>query len=402
MTKKSQLSLVDRLINVKKTLVEAERYIADIDDSHHLAIGLSLLHDAIESLYWVISSVNKFGLQESRSFIEKFDDLNAEPNIDLQFDRSTLSQFNRIRNNYKHHGILPQPGQAQKVSQKILEDFENTTKAVLNIDIRDVSLTTLIADEELKERLREIEKEISAAKNPEDFKNILERIGRAYYDFYEERFAHSLRSVLLREEEKRYQFPDVEHDRVNSNLFELGMVPFYYYRFKNLVPTFGKDEEADKIVSTKESMYWTKENWNHTNVDFCLNWLTDFFLRKQWVYSRQKYTLERSRTFHLVAPKSNISLKNEHSGHIVELKKDEYYFAHCFDYVDGVWQDFDRQNKEEDAHIALRGEDFEAIFFTVGRDRLDIVETDVDEIDEDFYQQILENFDKRLKKPDQV
>lgn len=393
--------IVDRLLLIKKTRYEAEKYLSNVDNVHHLAIGISLLHDAVESLFWTISGTNpKYAFKDRADFLSKFDVLKNEAKEKLAFDRTQVNNLNTVRNSYKHHGILPEQKQAQKIADSILEGLDETVKKVFKKDIKAISFSSLLDNEELRLRVEYIEKSINKSKKTAHYKQLLEEIGLVFFDYFERNSAESSLYDLIRNKETRFGFAErLDSTHLHIDLLEIGVIPFYYHRFKNLVPTYGVDRKNNnQLVIKKDTVHWNRENWNRLNVEFCLNWLIDFFLRRQWMYSKEKYTLELGAELQIIEVLADeivdvaYRLDNKPAVPKITLKKGTKFVGYS-DFIDGNWQDFEEMENNEATNLLLRGNKVNVCNVKVPRESLKVYDLQIELLEETELESYLQNFD---------
>lgn len=358
-----QKVLVRRLTLLRYILNEARAYLSNTDDEFRFAIGISLLHDSVENLFWAIETFKNVGIKPNQSLTDKYSVIIGKlRSKKITFDSAEISELNTIRNAYKHQGVLPNTKFTKPLTEKITLDFGETIKNTFNIKLENVSLSQLIDKKELRETIQGIEKKFIKCHLPNDWKQIIYEVGKIYFDFHETNQLSSLYTLI---EERtaneagkklsKYKFPKPDYHTLQLDLLEIGVIPYLYYRFKNLVPTFGIERETNKVIPKYETVYWGKENWTKLNAEFCLNWIIEFFLKKQWLYTSSKYdiTIHTSRYHILEAVKD---FKTEFNGgeldSLVELnfKKGELYLGNFINYIEGQWQDF---NEETDTQFLV-------------------------------------------------
>jgi len=398
---KSQ-SLIRRLSLLKFTMSEARLYMADKSDEYRFSMGISILHDTVENLFWTIEMEKKIGIGDRQSFPAKFDTLLKIGKKIITFDRASIIELNAIRNAYTHQGILPNTTSSLPIIEKVIEDTEKTVKNIFKIELQNVSLSMLIKKDAVRESIQVVEENIRKKFDFAAYKKALYDIGKIYFDFHEQSQLDSILSMIEDRQAKeagkklsRYKFPKKGLNELHMDLLELGMVPFFYHRFKNLVPEFGRDNETDSVVPKYESLYWAKENWTKLNVEFCLNWIIEFFLKKQWLYSETKYKviLQTSR-LHILKAKNDFKLelhegkKNHISTFELSFKKDEYYLGDFIEYVEGRWQDY--ENQEENATLIIYSDDT-TYSGQVSKDIFEIKEIHLDDLPKGVYSQLTKN-----------
>ena len=266
--KEGQKVLIRRLTLLKFTLNESIAYLSNVDDEFRFAIGISMLHDSVENLFWSIETFKKIGIKDKHTFPDKysliFSKLKAKK---IAFDSASINELNTIRNAYKHQGVLPNTKFAKQLTDKIIYDFGETIKNTFNIRLENISFSQLIDKKDLREAIQKVEKKFTKCQLPNDWKQVIYDVGKIYFDFHETNKLSSFSTLLEERTAKetgkklsKYKFPDSNYHTRQIDLLELGIVPYLYYRFKNLVPTFGFERETKKVVPKYEILYWGKEN----------------------------------------------------------------------------------------------------------------------------------------------
>lgn len=354
-------SLVERLVFLKYTLEDSLNYLNDTANEYGFTIGISLLHDSIENLFWAISQAKNISIKDN-SILEKFETLHKSLGKKISFDKTSLDNLCKIRDSYKHHALLPNIPQTTSIIEKIIVDFYLTIKNIFTVGLESISMSSLISDQKLKTDIKNIEKLLYKNKKntKTSYRNLLFKIGETYFKYFEKNFTHSsLRDIISQKKEKeRYKFPERDVDEIALKHLELGLTPYLYWRFKNLVPTFGIDTETDQIVS-KMDYYWGRENWTLQNVKFCLNWLINYALKRQWLYSNKQYSLNTTHRVQIVTPLKDIKVVLSHYDidnnlqitSEFNLKAKCEYLGIFIYFIDGIWQDY--KNNEDGGFFIL-------------------------------------------------
>lgn len=403
-----QRILVRRLTLLKFLLNESIAYLSSIDDEYRFAIGISMLHDSVENLFWAIETFKKVGIKDKHTFPDKYSlILSKLKSKKFCFDSASINELNTIRNAYKHQGILPNTKFAKPLTEKIILDFGETIKNTFNINFDNISLSQLLDKEELRKAIQNVEKNLVKCRLPNDYKQVLYDIGKIYFDFHETHDMSSFSSLL---EERtanetgkklsKYKFPDRDFHSLQLELLELGIVPYLYYRFKNLVPTFGMERETKRIIPKYETVYWGKENWTKLNAEFCLNWMIEYFLKKQWLYSSSKYNITMHTTrYHILEVvkdfKTKLNKGIQDSTWEINFKKGEFYFGNFINFVEGQWQDF---NEEADDSLLVLYSNDGAYDGKVPKYVFKIKEIHIDDLPDGAIKILYDNADKAITK----
>src|SRR3989344_2909625 len=215
-------------------------------------------------------------------------------------------------------------------------------------------------DKKLKKNIEEVEVKLYGNKKHthNTYREILLRIGEIYFDYFEKNYTLSSLTDIYEKlsnpdkKEARYKFPKKNVNEIALDHLELGLTPYFYWRFKNFIPELGIDTKTNKNIF-KTSVYWGRENWTEQNVKFCLNWLINYSLKKQWLYSNKQYSLNRTSRVQILIPYKDVKIqlsnydteKNIRETSEFSLKSGAEYLGVYLDFTDGIWQDYDEENK---------------------------------------------------------
>ena len=359
-------SLVERLVFLRYTLEEALNFLRNTTDEYGFTIGISLLHDSVENLFWAIASIKKISIKD-KSIPEKYEQLIKSVGKKISFNKTDLLNLCRIRDSYKHHALLPNIPQAVSITDNVISDFYQTIQKVFSIDIETISLSFLITDQKLKKEIEEIETKLYGNKKhtSDTYKELMYRIGEVYFDYFEKNYTlSSLTDIYSRlsdpnKKPDRFKFPKKNVNDVALGHLELGLTPYLYWRFKNFIPEFGFDTKTNKKIY-KSGVYWGRENWTEQNVKFCLNWLINYSLRRQWLYSNKQYSLGNTRRAQIITPVKDATVQlsdyDTDTGIRVtsefSFKANLEYLGNYIDFSDGKWEDYDEENNNT-AHFIL-------------------------------------------------
>ncbi|MFA5136010.1 MAG: hypothetical protein WC489_01295 [Patescibacteria group bacterium] len=353
-------SLIKRISLLKFFLKEVEKYLKETTDEYAFSVGVSLLHDAIENLFWAIETKD-VGIKDKQAIHEKYEVLITEKRLKTKicFDKTSLVELGTIRGSFKHKGILPNIQQTVSITNKLLRHFNETVYKLFNIDINTISLSILIKNIDVKESIQNIERKLQSDKLSHiEFREALIKIGKIFFENYEKNNLNSL-SILIQDldgerlgkRKKRYLFAEKSVDDIYKDLLEIGMVPYYYYRFKNLVPSYGLDRNNNKTIPKMSTVHWGKENWTKLNTEFCLNWLIEYVLRRERVFGRKDYDVKsptsREHIFEVVENTTIELIEYETlKRYKFSLQKGVLYLGNFLYYVGGDWQDYSEEESD--------------------------------------------------------
>lgn len=381
-------STIKRLKLVKFELLKVQQY-TETEDEYEFSLSISLLHDALENLFWVIEDTHNVGFKNGTDFIQKYDRIVDKLNSKVALNRANVNELNTLRAGFKHHGIIPNINYTRSIVNKIISNTNETIQNIYEISYEQISLAMIIKDNNLKSSLLEIEKKLESSrdKGKDKYKEALYMMGLVFFKFHE---SHELTGILQTFKEIEYQksktrppkykILNKNHNSLNLELLELGVTPYTYYRFKNIVPEFVIDSNTGEF-KPKYPIYWSKENWTTKNAYYFLDWLINFFIKKESLYRSGNYHIEYS-TSNIQILMANYDYKTEFRGrlatpnHVVKFEKSKKYLGRLSDYVEGTWQDYAEPSEEVD--IVLYTD--QAIIGKVPKNLFSVSETYVDEV----------------------
>lgn len=399
-------STVNRLIILKYELSKAAQFLHGNLDDYQFALGLSLLHDSLENFFWIIENTHGVGFKERASFTDKFDQIKAKLKVKILINRTNIDELNSIRNSYKHHGVLPNIHHAQPIAEQIIQALSDTVWLLYRLKYDNISLSILIKNKILYDRINKVERKITShmKKNYSLWKDSIIDIGQIFYDFNDIHQHTGLSSIFDELEyhktgkiPPRYKLPKVQLDYRNIELLELGIVPYSYYRFKNIVPEFAYDIKEKKGVPIYPSS-WSKENWTELNTKYCLDWIINYFLKKESLSSVGNYKIEHNTSdVQILTAKrdyqTNLRSKDLSKVISVGFRKGESYLGKLLDYTENGWRDYN--NSRVSTYLVLYVQ--KNLNGDVPKDLFDIKETFFDEINEKNLNKLLDNNGKAIK-----
>lgn len=153
-------------------------YETGIDQSHQpepfAAASLLTFHDACEMFLQIAAEHRGLNLKPKSDFIEYWSAF--EQNGLLIPGRASMTRFNRARASMKHSGVLPHQADIEGFRATVTTFLEDSSPTLLGIDIHDVSLTSMIAFDGVREPLERAE-EASTSGDP---KSALEEAAIAF------------------------------------------------------------------------------------------------------------------------------------------------------------------------------------------------------------------------------
>lgn len=153
------VSQLQQLLIVKRLFVEAMAY-ADRGDSVSAGIAISMLQDSAELYIWTLIKERDIAVKEQAGFVACLDTLQKEgitiPNA------AKLQELNKARVGFKHYGNLPAPTEARKHHTYVEDFLRQAIQNHFGVNFDDLSLVELVADQEIRNRLRVAEANIAA------------------------------------------------------------------------------------------------------------------------------------------------------------------------------------------------------------------------------------------------
>ncbi|MEK7451229.1 MAG: hypothetical protein AAB662_04810 [Patescibacteria group bacterium] len=343
--------ILERLVFVKSLYNQAKGNLQAPYDIFQFSTGLILLHDAIDNLLGAIMTLKYIRHEGNKEIflLSAYDKI--EKKFKLEGSKSDIVKLNTLRNNIKHQGIFPNIQTTLRLIPKWLDFIDLNISKYFKLKIQNISLIGSIKEEDIKQELYECEKLIDEGK----FKETLYNVGLVFFRRYEShlidraRFIKAITQGKKIEEvaHEKYVFPKKDLNDLHLELLEIGMNPYVYHRFKNLVPEFGYEStENEKVIVKKSAYYWHPGNWTRENASFCLNWITDYIIKKRRsTYQGYTFYSAISDQFIEFLQQTNFyKSRNEESEIINVYKKGEKINAIVIDFVDNEWQDMGEED----------------------------------------------------------
>ena len=155
---------IDQLTISKYLLSKAEKL---ADELHPLSAGLaiSLMQDVVESILWCVAKHVDATVNDNTSFSKFWSlvkDAHKNPNK-LQLPLSAkMTELNKARVGFKHYGILPATSEATKFLPYVTEFAQVAVERFFDLDYSQLSLVELIQSPDVRDKLKEAQKHLSA------------------------------------------------------------------------------------------------------------------------------------------------------------------------------------------------------------------------------------------------
>ncbi len=190
-----------------------------------------------------------------------------------------MRNLNTLRNNAKHHGILPDSKSNVHLSTTVYALLEEVCQTYLGLDFSSVSLKSLIINKTILGYIDQAENEIEEGKIQDGL------ISLAYVMFHICEASTIPWPFLYphtqREKETSLQFIQPYKIEHTVELIAYGVDPFLYHRFKNLTPMMARHKDTGELYYWWDKHYGHPANWTARNARFCLNFCIETALKFQ-------------------------------------------------------------------------------------------------------------------------
>ena len=289
MSNKIRAEVYQRIILAKSLHKAAEAACASRNDQMTFTRGILLLHDAAEALLGAVADHLNASLTGNQYLLDYYDLIEkAEKQARKVPYRTQMRNLNTLRNDAKHHGILPDSKSNAHFPTTVYALCEEVCQTYLELDFSSVSLKSLIRNEKVQSYIERAEKEIERGEIEEGL------ISLAYAMYHICEFS-TIPSILLslltqKDREKLIQFTQVYTIEHTVELIEHGVDPYLYHRFKNLTPKIGLHKDTRELLYWWDKHYGHPVNWTIRNARFCLDFCIEAALKFQRE-SDEGYTL---------------------------------------------------------------------------------------------------------------
>lgn len=148
--------MVEQILLAKRLFLIGETYSAETDPIS-TGLAISLFQDAIELLVWSVVKELDITVRDNEPFtalLKKIED-GTESKLP---HRAKLIELNKARIGFKHYGNLPASGESEKYRAYTRDFLLSACSRYLSVDFEDVSLTSLIELDGVREHLQKAEK----------------------------------------------------------------------------------------------------------------------------------------------------------------------------------------------------------------------------------------------------
>lgn len=157
-----------RLLYAKYLLSRAKK---DQNDRNELALAacLLLMHDATELL--MLATADHLSIGPKWGFMEFWDKV-KQSGYKEPGHRIPMAQLNDMRVSLKHKGILPRPQSVRDLFPRVEIFCEEVTKDLIDLSFGELSLADLVADDEVRNGLRDATQALSSGDKNQAFINL--------------------------------------------------------------------------------------------------------------------------------------------------------------------------------------------------------------------------------------
>lgn len=274
---KVRVEIIRRMIFSKSLFREAKAACSQKNDQFTLARGILLLHDAVESALSAVADHLHARIKERNYLLGYFDCIEEADELKRKLPhRTQIVNLNTIRKDIKHHGILPDPREADPTVAAAESLLVELAEAYLGLDYLQLSLKDLIQESAVRSFVEKAE----TYAEKEQFEQALIALGYAVYHITESWTIPWMRDLFVKAEERApVLFTEPYGKDFIVTLLEHGVDPFTYYRFRNLTPRLGRVTDSGKVVYHWDKEYGHPGNWTRKNVQFCLDFCVDVALK---------------------------------------------------------------------------------------------------------------------------
>jgi hypothetical protein len=161
--------------DIRKRLLYAKYFLSrakkDQNDRNELAVAacLLLMHDATELL--MLAVTDHLGIGSNWKFMEFWEKLKQSGHKEAGH-KTPIGQLNDMRVSLKHKGILPRPQSVRDLFPRVEIFCEEVSQDLLGLDFGDLSLADLVADDEVRNALRDATQALSTGDKNQAFINV--------------------------------------------------------------------------------------------------------------------------------------------------------------------------------------------------------------------------------------
>jgi hypothetical protein len=254
-------------------------------------IAILNFHDAVE-LFLALAAEHLNVGKEDQKFVTYWDVINpALPNKDLG-QRASMTRLNKARVGWKHYGIPIPTVEIENFRTNVADFFRENTPKVFGVPFEEISMATLVQDQEVRDRLLKAEQlsstgEIKAALKEtaiafQDLLNrfdwrVMEQNSSHLKGVSSRRFFSRIESTAPPELSRFAREIETELDTLHNQvkLLSLGIDYRRYIRFQGLIPS------VHLMFSGTYDVSGDGRGQSHQDYLFCYHFVTECALRIQ-------------------------------------------------------------------------------------------------------------------------
>ena len=344
-----------RLILARKLFRKGVIFCLSDYDIYEISHGLITLHDALDNFVGAIATQQGVPLDEKDTFLKVLDKIEKHEQIKNSFSwdkKVEMNQLNRIRNDIKHHGIMPNVTQIKNLIRPVEEFFEKYSISFFEVDWSEISLKEFIKDNGIQKDFVAVE-DLIENKN---FKEALDALALIKFKVFDERRLHAgvtpnyygkliptstqteklskSKNLFLKMIDRGF-YSDL-HDK--TDFLEKGIDKRLMQRFVDFTPTVGVTNLNDWEYIFDHGLNWSELNWTRDVCLFCYDFLVDAVIKNQ--HNDYRVSLISTVEYHTVKFTNEMNIYDKDNKLISTLKKDEERDVYLLARKNNIWEIF--------------------------------------------------------------
>jgi hypothetical protein len=152
-----------------------------VDQSHKpepfAAVAVLTFHDACEMFLQIAAEHNSVASDKQRSpdFLEYWPLFEKQAQLQVA-SKASMIRLNRVRGNLKHGGVLPAHNEIAGFRTAVTSFLDDNSLSLLGVNLNDVSLTSMIRSDDVRDPLERAETALSAG----NLQVVMEEAARAF------------------------------------------------------------------------------------------------------------------------------------------------------------------------------------------------------------------------------
>lgn len=284
--------MINQNLIIKRLALIKQLYLIGVNHSyeHESIAAFSILsfHDSIEMFLKLLAENNNVNTDKF-NFIEYWKHF---PDLTLM---ESMKNLNARRVSIKHKGLLPSKTDIEISRINTIDFFDQNTKRYFDLNFKDISLLSLIGNQQVKVLLEEAENglasknyELCIEKSAVAFDVLLisyEQSKTSYLRnspfFFGKRMSFNSSFFMGVKDSKMTDFIDnvkssVEAMQSAIKIISLGLDYKQYVKFSLLTPSITRTMGGDYVAQIHGNRKWTKSNCN-----YCINFVLNSALKLQ-------------------------------------------------------------------------------------------------------------------------